>query len=129
MEQQRYEILFKVARLCWRVSPKLAQWVNDVGEGLAYYRMRRWSHSHSEAKATGFMAVGVMPSLIASEYQVRDDQCLWWYLAQNLIRDGKYATNTAHTWGHTPESVRENLRLLCDTLGEEAKRVRDADAK
>jgi hypothetical protein len=75
------------------------------------------------------MANGLIPGLIASEYRDRDDLSMWWYLAENLMRDGKYAQNKAHTWGHTAESVRENLRLLCDALGEEAKRVRDADTK
>jgi len=84
-------VILKLAWLCWRVSPGLAQWAHDVGEGLAYYRMRRWAHSHSDQKATGFLAVGLIPGLIATDYRGRNDQWLWGYLSDALSIAGHHS--------------------------------------
>lgn len=94
--EQHYSVLFKLARLCWRVSPGLAQWVNDVGEGLAYYRMRRWAHSQGDAKATGFLANGLIPGLIALDYRGRSDEWLWGYLADAFSIAGDHARRNAN---------------------------------
>lgn len=125
MEQQRYGTLFWVARWCWRVSPGLAQWVNDVSEGLAYYRMRRWAHSHSDRKATGFLAVGLIPSLTELDYRGRSDEWLWGYLSDELSIHGDNARRRA---GRLTEIERVRLNKLWDELQKE-EYGSDADTK
>jgi hypothetical protein len=119
------DVPFKIARLCWRVSPGLAQWVNDVGEGLAYYRMRRWAHSHSEAKATGFLAVGLIPGLIALDYRGRSDEWLWGYLSDALSIAGHHSR--LNEGKLTDIELARLKKLMCELRKEE--HGSDADAK
>jgi hypothetical protein len=99
--------------------------VNDVGEGLAYYRMRRWAHSHSDRKATGFLANGLIPGLISIDYRGRSDEWLWGYLSDALSIAGHHSRLNA---GKLTEIELARLNKLMDELLKE-EYGSDADAK